>query len=127
MSRMRKSGEFDGGRITAGIIVAGLGLMTLIDHSAISDLRTRQFLPGFAVLVFGLVQMTGACRHRRGSLRGVWLVLIGAWLIVNEAGFFGLHYRTSWPLLLIAVGLVIVVRETYPDRGPALPPKGQER
>jgi hypothetical protein len=45
-------------------------------------------------------------RHRGRS--GAWLIVVGLWGLVNEAHLFGFDYGSSWPLLVIAVGAMMV-------------------
>jgi hypothetical protein len=58
----------------------------------------------------------GCCARRRRS--GVWLLAIGSWLSLNA--FTALRYRDTWPLLLVAVGALIVWDAVAPsgDRCP---------
>jgi len=50
--------------------------------------------------------------RRRGGKRrsGVWLIVVGLWGLVNEWRVFGLTYGTSWPLLVMASGALMVWR-----------------
>jgi predicted tellurium resistance membrane protein TerC len=47
-------------------------------------------------------------RHKAGG--GLWLIFIGAWMLISEQHLFGLDYHTSWPLFLVAIGLLMVLR-----------------
>lgn len=51
---------------------------------------------------------------RRGSAddvgSGVTMVLMGFWFFANQFEWYGLHWRTSWPLALVAVGLGMVAK-----------------
>ena len=49
----------------------------------------------------------GRCSPAKNSRGGgAWLVFIGAWLLLNNLGF--LEFRTSWPLVIVAVGIMII-------------------
>jgi hypothetical protein len=64
----------------------------------------------------GLARILGGCcaRERRG---GIWLLAIGLWFALNE--FTVLRYHDTWPLLLVAVGGLIVWDAVAPrDRCP---------
>jgi hypothetical protein len=37
---------------------------------------------------------------------------IGAWMLVSQMHLFGLTYATSWPLFIILMGLMIMIRGT---------------
>lgn len=40
----------------------------------------------------------------------VTFLLLGVWLMVSNFGWYGLTWRNSWPLALVAVGAGMVVR-----------------
>ena len=40
----------------------------------------------------------------------MWLITLGVWLQIARLKLFGLTFRTSWPLLLIALGAGIILR-----------------
>jgi len=108
------------GRVAAGFIVLALGVLMLLDRHNPFGVHTMRFFPGLAVMAIGLSQM--ACgrdrhRHRHGGFNSVWLVIVGAWLIASEANVMGLTFRTSWPALIVAAGLMIVLRELFRERG----------
>jgi hypothetical protein len=42
-------------------------------------------------------------------LAGFWLLIVGVWGLINIYGLFGLHWGTSWPILVIALGLRVVL------------------
>ncbi len=48
--------------------------------------------------------LDACCAERRRS--GAWLLAIGSWCALNE--FTALRYRDTWPLLLVAVGALII-------------------
>lgn len=52
----------------------------------------------------------GCCAHSRRA--GAWLLAIGLWFSLNE--FTSLRYRDTWPLLLVAVGALIVWNAVAP-------------
>jgi hypothetical protein len=56
----------------------------------------------------GAVQMLwpGTVRER---LSGFWLIAVGIYGFVSVWEMFGLHWGTSWPILLVAVGVRIVL------------------
>jgi hypothetical protein len=47
----------------------------------------------------------GRPRTRRS---GFWLLAVGAWGLISESEWFGFDYSTSWPLLIVALGINIV-------------------
>ncbi len=58
-------------------------------------------------------------RRRRGDgalVGGTALILIGAIFLVDQFGWF--EFRELWPLILIGIGLVMIVRHLGQARGP---------
>ena len=87
--------------------------------------QVLRLIPGFVLILIGAVQMAGPrdCDRRGGPFRGLWPILVGAWLIVNAVQLWGLTYRTSWPLLIVAIGVLMVLRELFPG---ARQPRGRK-
>jgi hypothetical protein len=114
--------RFDAGRVTAGAILLGLGVLLLLDRTRPLAGHATQLIPGFVLIVIGAMQMAGGrdCA-RRGPFRGFWPILVGAWLIVNATHLWGLTYETSWPLLIVALGVLMVLREIFPGARRAAP------
>jgi hypothetical protein len=89
-----------------GLLLVGLGVTFLLDQR---DLLPRDWLYNWwnwwpAILVgIGLVKLV-----RPGSAddvgSGVTMILFGFWFFANEYQWYGLHWRDSWPLALVAVG-----------------------
>lgn len=49
-------------------------------------------------------------RHRRGAGGGLWLIVLGAWLLVSQNHLWGFTFETSWPLFIIFWGVMMVLR-----------------
>lgn len=49
-------------------------------------------------------------RRRGASVGGIWLIGVGVWMLVSQMHFFGLNFHTSWPLLVVLGGIIIVIR-----------------
>lgn len=107
---------FHPGRVTAGLILLGLGVLALLDRTTLVAGHATRLIPGFVLILIGAVQMADSreCSRRGRAFRGLWPILIGAWLIVNAVELWGLTYRTSWPLLIVAMGVLMVLREIFP-------------
>lgn len=97
--------------IGLAIILVGLGfLMHRLDvwHVHLSAKFWPLILLGIGAARF----LDGPVETARGGPRrnGLFLIYIGLWGLVSEFELFGLGYETSWPLLIIAVGLNTVWR-----------------
>jgi len=99
-----------------GLIVLVIGLLMLVDRVNYFDVSAMQLFPGMVLIALGLARMAladvdRAAERRANPVRhGLWLMTVGTWLILNALHVFGLTYRTSWPLLLIASGAFIIAR-----------------
>ncbi|MEO8078705.1 MAG: DUF5668 domain-containing protein [Acidobacteriota bacterium] len=102
------------GKIVGGLIVIIVGLVLLGDQTGFSEIRLSSHLWPMILVVLGVVKLSDSQpRHdgRRHAFRsGLWLVYLGFWGFVNEFHLFGLNYGTSWPLLVVGVGLLTVWR-----------------
>jgi di/tricarboxylate transporter len=108
--------RFHAGRVTGGVILLGVGILMLLDRTRVIAGHASQLIPGFVLILIGAVQMIEPreCGRRGGPFRGLWPILIGVWLLVNAVELWGLTYRTSWPLLIVAMGVLMVAREMLP-------------
>lgn len=106
--------ESPAGSVVIGLVIMGLGVYLLLSRLDMIDfhLSARVIWP-FIVIALGLARMVtpGYRRgHERSRRSGAWLVWVGLWGLVSEFHVFGLDYGTSWPLLVVGVGLGIVWR-----------------
>jgi hypothetical protein len=106
------------GHIAGGAVFIALGISMLLDSTELLGPYAWQAFPGMILIMFGVINLvTGwrACDGRRSNpLGGIWLICIGSWLIGNATHAFGMTYQHSWPLLIIASGIIIVLREIVP-------------
>jgi hypothetical protein len=114
--------------VGAGAILLVLGLAMLLTPAENLRLDTGRLIGPFMMIAIGTTMLLGGrgCAahrpadeatgpRRRGARRerstgGLWLIGIGCWLLVSQTGLFGLGFSTSWPLLLIAMGLLLAIR-----------------
>ena len=112
------SRRLNAGRVAAGAIVMGMGILVLLDRTEVLGEDAWRLFPGFALIAIGLAQLTETwtCRRRGRSprIRGLGPIFVGLWLIANAVHVYGLTYRTSWPLLIVAFGAVMVLHEVFP-------------
>jgi cell wall-active antibiotic response 4TMS protein YvqF len=112
------------GSIAGGLIVLTLGVAMLLDRSGAADIRTGHLIAPLVLIAIGAMiafdRATIVCgrrdpvtrrpKRRGDSLSGLWLIGIGAWMMVSELHLFGLTYGTSWPLVVVLGGVMMVVR-----------------
>jgi hypothetical protein len=61
---------------------------------------------------------------RRGIVGSVTLITLGVLFLLDEWTRVGFH--RTWPILLIAIGVAIVVQRMQPELPPAPPAPGPE-
>ncbi len=97
--------------LMTGLVLIVVGIAFMVDRITILDVEGRWW--PFIPLAVGAVTflVPSASGRGAGSRRpGAWLLFIGCWGLVNEFHLFGLDYGTSWPLMIVGVGLMIVWR-----------------
>lgn len=57
--------------------------------------------------------MSSRDQHSGELRKGLILLAVGGWFLLNTLGAFDLAYQRSWPLLLILIGLAMTIA---PDR-----------
>ncbi len=108
-------------RILLGLTIVLIGVAILLDQNDGWGIRLDVGWWPFVLIFIGVVRMVWPheCDGRRRSRRGgFWFLAVGVWGLIVETRLFGLDFRTSWPLLVIALGINIVWRsmETPPRR-----------
>jgi hypothetical protein len=105
-------------RAVWGILVIAAGVMLLLVQMDIVEWRDwREFWPAI-LMVIGVGHMAAANRPRH-VVSGIAWVLWGLWFYACIQHWFGLTYRTGWPLLLVVVGLEMVLKAAFDRLGPA--------
>jgi hypothetical protein len=99
--------NLDSGSLVTGSVLMVIGTLFLIDRFTsieFSDM-VRTWWP-LTLIVIGVPKLA-----RYATLwSGLWLIAVGTWLQLIQLDLFGITYRNSWPLLLIALGGGMVAR-----------------
>lgn len=98
-----------------GLILIVVGGLFLAEELALADFGhlIRDYWPALLIL-FGIAKLFG--RESRGG--GLTLIAVGSWLQIANLELFGFDW-SSWPLLLILIGVATILR-AFVDA--ALPP-----
>lgn len=92
-------------RLVWGFFLIALGSAFLLDRFGAIDLpNIGRLWP----LIFVVIAASHLAEGRPGS--AITLLFTGAWLMACNEGWMGLDYGNSWPLLLVAIGIGIVIR-----------------
>jgi hypothetical protein len=99
--------------ISAGLLTAVVGMLLLADRLADRDVPLVAAWWPFLLIALGAIRLvspepSGSHGGRHRGRSGAWLIVVGLWGLVNEAHLFGFDYGSSWPLLVIAVGAMMV-------------------
>ncbi len=87
-----------------GVILIGVGLFFALDSVFLVDVGPMwDYWPVILIVVGARKLLTGQEFEDRKC--GVWLAMIGSWLLLANLGLFGGHL---WPLLLIGIGGVLI-------------------
>lgn len=108
-------------RIAIGVMILLFGLIMLADTLGVAGIHMDgRYWPFILLVIGGFRLMDPPVRDglRRSRRTGAWLLYIGVWGIVNEFHLFGLDYDTSWPLMIVGVGLAVIWRALDPDERP---------
>ena len=114
--------------IVVGAILLALGTAMLLNSTGVIDVHLGRFIGPLVLIAIGSsivlgqnALVLGHCeptvdgsrrrRRRRGAATGgIYLIGLGVWLLISQNHFFGLTFATSWPLLIILSGFMIVIR-----------------
>ncbi len=111
-----RSGSRRSWAVVGGVILIAVGALFFLDRHAQFSGGFWKLWP-FAMVAIAAVKLAnaGSWPERRSAL---WLMMVGAWLLLNTLDLFGLSWATSWPLLVIGVG-VLMVMDSLGQRGQA--------
>lgn len=96
-------------QVILGLLVVGLGVLFLLDNLDILDF---DHAIGFWPLVFivgGCVALFGH-GPRSGNYVGAVLIGLGVLMILGRMGFLYVSWNTVWPLVMIALGGLVLYR-----------------
>lgn len=105
-----------------GLILISVGALFLIDRLGLIEAGTlHHYWPALIGLV-GLGRLISG-RHAEQRAWGGFLVFLALWLYASMEHLWDLSFRTSWPLILIAVGVTHIIcgligRRTPTQEGP---------
>ena len=100
-----------GGQVLVGLAIILVGLGFLAHRLDVWHVHLSLRMWPLVLLIMG-----GAKVIDRNARSGLFLIYIGLWGLVSEFRLFGLGYESSWPLLIIGVGLNTVWRAVEDGR-----------
>lgn len=96
-------------QVMLGIAAIGLGIAFLLDNLEIWELRrVIHFWPAVFILL-GLAKLWDT-RSPHGYLIGGGLIFLGVMMTLHRLGVIYFSMRTMWPLVLIAIGGLVIYK-----------------
>jgi len=102
-------------QVVLGLLVVGMGVLFLLDNLDILNFRHAIGFWPLAFIVAGCVALFGNGSRSSNYMGGV-LVAIGVLMIAGRMGFFYISWGTLWPLVMIALGGLVLFRSLGPGR-----------
>jgi predicted membrane protein len=107
--------------VIAGVLITAVGVILLLDRFDVLQARdVLRFWPVILILI-GLCNLL--MRECTGSrVAGAILTVVGTVLLLDRLDLWHVRFRDLWPLILIAIGLLLLWRAIEGPRGVRLPP-----
>jgi predicted membrane protein len=102
-------------QVVLGLLVVGMGVLFLLDNLDILNFRHAIGFWPLAFIVAGCVALFGNGSRSSNYMGGV-LVAIGVLMVAGRMGFFYVSWGTLWPLVMIALGGLVLFRSLGPGR-----------
>ncbi len=96
-------------RVIFGAFIIVVGLFALLDNLNLFDSHLVQPFWPLVFVALGSLKMAQGRQPRHFAV-GTALIVVGAGMTLQNLGFFHLHMRDLWPVVLIFVGLNVVTR-----------------
>jgi hypothetical protein len=95
-------------QIVWGLLLIFVGGAVLFDRLGYFDAEPLWHYWPLLLVVIGVNQTIGYPSPREFG-NGMWTVFIGLWLFAVFENLFGLTFRNSWPLFILAWGVKLVL------------------
>lgn len=102
-------------RLLLGITMLGVGAVLLLDRMHLATIGPLWRLWPVPLIGIGLSKVLRP-EEIQCSQSGLMMIFIGALYLLVNFGFFGLTFGNSWPLILVALGLIMVVQSLFQMR-----------
>lgn len=92
-----------------GVMAIGLGILFFLDNLDIINFRHALPFWPLILIVVGVVKICDGGRGN-GVLVGAALVGAGVLMLLSRLGFMYVNWRSLWPLALVALGVMVLLR-----------------
>jgi hypothetical protein len=108
--------------VLLGLMVIAVGVIFTLDNLNVIDAdQYLQYWPA-ALVAVGLLKLWHASRDGQGWFGGLFLLALGAWMLIERIVYFRVDVQDVWPLFLVFIGGYLVWRGfggTAAERSPA--------
>lgn len=94
-------------RLFWGATLIATGIVFLLDRQGIVSMHEVWRLWPAAIALFGIARIVTARRFAHVA-KGLFLIMLGAWLFICIEQIWGWTFATTWPIIVIAFGLKAV-------------------
>jgi len=91
-----------------GLVLVCFGVAIFLDQMGYIDVRSVWHYAPLLLVVFGINKMIGYPTARHFT-SGLWMVFMGLWVFAVFEHMFGLTFRNSWPFVIIASGISMIL------------------
>ncbi len=91
-----------------GLVLIGVGLVIFLDQMGYVEARNLWHYAPLVLVVFGINKMIGY-PTARDFTSGLWMMFMGVWIFAVFENMFGLTFRNSWPFVIIASGVSMIL------------------
>lgn len=102
-------------QVVLGLLVVGMGVLFLLDNLDILNVRHAIGFWPLVFIVAGCAALFGN-GPRSGNYLGGVLLAVGLLMILGRMGYFFISWSTLWPLVMIALGGLVLFRSLGPGR-----------
>jgi predicted membrane protein len=102
--------------LTFGLLIAAAGVVLLLDQQGVIDAnKVFQYFWPILCISFGLVNIFQSGGRR---IWGIILLIIGVRLVLDDFGIGHIVFHTLWPVIIIAIGGLMVWQAIAPNSSP---------
>lgn len=91
-----------------GLVLIAFGVAIFLDQMDLVEVRGLWHYSPLVLVVMGINKMIGFPTARHFS-SGLWMVFIGLWVFAVFERIYGLTFGNSWPFVIIACGVSMIL------------------
>jgi hypothetical protein len=109
-----------------GLVLVCVGVSFALDQMDLIDIDSLWHYWPLLLVVFGVNKIIGYPSAKHMS-SGLWQIAVGLWMFAVLEGLFGMTWNNSWPFLVIACGVSMMLEPYFQRRfGPNEEPRNEK-